>query len=126
MNKIKYFYETININGEQRICRRKSWIVSNKSLPAGEEKEWTDIEIDPHEFEDDYGNLCYIKIGAEPVLNEQTPSQKQKDDLAEKEYKAKLKEAMPDIIDKCTSWAEVEAEKAKLRAEVSAAKEKAK
>jgi hypothetical protein len=77
--------------------------------------------------EDEYGNKRYkINGKSEPVLNEQTPTQKQKDDLAEKEYKAKLKEAMPDIIDKCTSWAEVEAEKAKLRAEVTTIKEIAK
>jgi hypothetical protein len=88
------------------------------------------VKIDPATLgmaEDEYGNRRYKKNGKrEPVLNEQTPSQKQKDDLAEKEYKEKLKDAMPDIIDKCTSWAEVEAEKAKLRADVAAEKEKAK
>jgi hypothetical protein len=125
MHRIIYYYGTTEVNGEQRICRRKSWIVSNKPLPTGEEQDWTDTEIDPHEFEDEFGNLRYIKTGAEPVLKEIIPTQKQKDDLAEKEYKAKLREAMPDIIDKCTSWAEVEAEKAKLRAEVTAIKEKA-
>jgi hypothetical protein len=53
-------------------------------------------------------------------------TQEEIDIKLEKEYKAKLREAMPDIIDKCTSWAEVEAEKAKLRAEVTAEKEKIK
>jgi hypothetical protein len=126
MHRIKYYYGTIDINGEQRICRRKSWIVSNKSLPAGEEQDWTDTEIDPREFEDEFGNLRYIKSGAEPVLKEMTPSQEQKNKKKEDEYKQKLSAQIVDLIDECLSWEELKTKTEELKQSITAVMKKEK
>lgn len=92
-------------------------------LPTGHK--WVDdippCNTGPKNIIDEYGiNKYIIDEGGHPILQQIQPTQEQINDKKDKEYKQLLTAAMPDIIDKCTSWEEVEAEKQKLKDKVSA------
>jgi hypothetical protein len=88
------------------------------------------VKIDPTTLgmvEDEYGNRRYKNDGnGSPLLNEQEPTQKQKDKKKEEEYKQKLSTQIVDLIDECSSWEELKTKTEELKQSVIAVMKKEK